>query len=83
MINQNIHAAFKQDTADLVMCIMGSALYIAQPCIVRTEGVEVFFNQIDCFSCLPATAKENTKKYAVYFCLKVSLLYIDITWYFA
>ena len=66
MINQNIHAAFKQDTADLVMCIMGSALYIAQPCIVRTEGVEVFFNQIDCFSCLPATAKENTKKYAVY-----------------
>lgn len=63
---QNIHAAFKQDTADLVMCIMGSALYIAQPCIVRTEGVEVFFNQIDCFSCLPATAKENTKKYAVY-----------------
>lgn len=66
MINQNIHAAFKQDTADLVMCIMGSALYIAQPCIVRTEGVEVFFNQIDCFSRLPATAKENTKKYAVY-----------------
>ena len=53
-------------TADLVMCIMGSALYIAQPCIVRTEGVEVFFNQIDCFSRLPATAKENTKKYAVY-----------------
>lgn len=54
----NAYDRTRDGTANLV--------YIAQPCIVRTEGVEVFFNQIDCFSRLPATAKENTKKYAVY-----------------
>ena len=65
MLNQNIRSAFKQDTPDLVMCIMGSSLHIAQPCAIDTDGVEIHFDEIECFSLLPASPKDATREFAV------------------
>lgn len=65
MLNQNVRMAFKQNTPDLAMCIMGSTLHIAQPCIVETEGVEIFFDEIDCFSRLPVPPQEASREFAV------------------
>lgn len=65
MLNQNIRAAFKQDTPDLAMCIMGNELHIAQPCIVDTSGVEIHFDEVTCFSSLPTEPQETSRKFAV------------------
>jgi len=65
MLNQNIRAAFKQDTPDLVMCIMGGVLHIAQPCAVKAEGVEIHFDEIECFSLLPSPSGDTSQKFAV------------------
>lgn len=65
MLKQNIRAAFKQDTPDLVMCIMGDTLHIAQPHTVETEGVEILFDEVACFSCLPTSPQEASKEFAV------------------
>ena len=65
MLNQNIHNAFKQDTPNLVMCIMGNSLHIAQPSVVNTSGIEVYFDEIECFSQLPAPPQEASREFAV------------------
>lgn len=65
MLNQNIHNAFKQDTPNLVMCIMGNSLHIAQPSVVDTSGIEVYFDEIECFSQLPASPQEMSREFAV------------------
>lgn len=64
MLRQNIHSAFKQNSPDLVMCIMGDTLHIAQSHIVETHGVEVHFDEIDCFSCLPPSPQEASRNFA-------------------
>ena len=63
MLNQNIRSAFKQDTPDLVMCIMGSSLHIAQPCTINTDGTEVYFDDIECFSQLPVTPQVASREF--------------------
>lgn len=65
MLKQNIQSAFKQDTPDLVMCIMGDTLHIAQPHTVKTESVEIFFDEVTCFSCLPSPPQATAKEFAV------------------
>lgn len=64
MLKHNIRAAFKQDTLDLAMCVMGNELHIAQPCIVDTSGVEIYFDEVTCFSSLPTESKETYRKFA-------------------
>ena len=63
MLNQNIRTAFKQDAPDLVMCIMGGELHIAQPCIVDTSGVEVHFDEVTCFSHLPSSPQDRSREF--------------------
>lgn len=65
MLKQNIHAAFKHDTPDLVMCIMGGDVHIAQPCSVDTDGVEIHFDDITCFSSLPPESRNEAREFAV------------------
>lgn len=65
MLNQNIRSAFKNDSPDLVMCVMGNSLHIAQPCAVDPDGVEVYFDEIECFSRLPSPPQEISRKFAV------------------
>lgn len=65
MLNQNIRSAFKQDTPDLVMCIMGTSLYIAQPCAIDADGIEIQFDEIKCFSRLPVPPQDNSREFAV------------------
>ncbi len=59
MLNQNIKSAFKQDTPDFVMCIMGETLHIAHACSIQSDGVEIYFDEIDCFSRLAISADPN------------------------
>ena len=66
MLNQNIRNAFKQDTPDLAMCIMGNVLHIAQPCAIEATEAEIHFNELDCFSHLPSTPNDSWKEFAVY-----------------
>ena len=65
MLKQNIRMAFKQDTPDLVMCIMGNTLHIAQPTAIEPDGVEIFFEEVTCFSCLPATVQATVREFVV------------------
>lgn len=66
MLNQNIRSAFKQETTNLVMCIMGNSLHIAQPCTIESDGVEVYFDEIECFSGLPSPPQDVSRKFAVH-----------------
>lgn len=65
MLKNNICMVFKQDTSELAMCIMGNTLHVVQPCTVEPEGVEIFFDELTCFSSLPPKPLENSKKFAV------------------
>ena len=65
MLNQNIRSAFKQDTPDLVICIMGSSLHIAHPCTINTDGIEIHFDEIECFSQMPSTPQDSSREVVV------------------
>lgn len=64
MLNQNIQCVFKQDYPGLIMCIMGDCLHIAHSNSVNTDGVELHFDEIKCFSNLPEPT-DNVRGFAV------------------
>ncbi len=65
MLNKNICAAFKKDFPDFVMCIMGDSLHIAHACSVQTDGVEIYFDEIDCFSQLSLSVEQEIREFTV------------------
>ena len=65
MLRQNIHKAFKHDTTDFAMCIMGDILYIVQPQMYTADGVEIGFDELTCFSSLPPSPQENSREFVL------------------
>lgn len=64
MIFQNIHNAFKQDSLDLAMCVMGNTLYISHFHSLDADMVEIHLNEIECFSGLPAEPGRTSLEFA-------------------
>lgn len=53
MINQNIKKIYKQESLDLIMCIIGDTLHISHISEANTGGTELYFDEIEYFSKLP------------------------------
>ena len=64
MLNQNIQCVFKQDSPGLTMCVMGDCLHIAHSNSVNTDGVELHFSDIECFSNIPEPT-DTVREFAV------------------